>query len=223
MTKYRAPFSFIIIYIIINFFSFPQSIGQVPIEEFSINKTRSNSETEPLHESNGIIKKGFLVYENISLGFSIELPSDWKRTEEHCILESQGYIAKSSIINFQFMNKSEEIGFVGVSVNDYNFEGSIDTFVDIYSKQFPNIESKQVFTFAGLPAARFIINDGNNHRINQITTFANDKKYEINYPNATQSFSDLTLQSILNSFEIINNTKSNDVEQENSLKANELG
>jgi hypothetical protein len=95
--------------------------------------------------------------------------------------------------------------------------------MDSYSKASANIESKQVLTFAGLPAAYFIIDDGNNHRINQITTFANDKKYDITYPNATQSFSDSTLQAILNSFEITNNTKSNMMDQENSLKANELG
>jgi hypothetical protein len=206
-----------------NFFSFPHAIAQVPLEEYSMNKTCSNSEMEPLQENNDIIKNGFSVYENMSLGFKIQYPSDWKITQEHCVLESQGLIFSASIINLQYTTKSKEIGFVGVSISDNNFKGSIDTFIDIYSKQSPNIESKQTFTFAGLPAAKFIINDGNNNRLNQITTFANDKRYDITYPNATQSFSDLTLQSILNSFEIIDNTNSNNMDQENSLKANELG
>jgi hypothetical protein len=206
-----------------SFFTFPHAIAQVPLEEYSMNKTCSNSEIEPLRENNDIVKNGFLVYENMSLGFKIQYPSDWKITQEHCILESQGLLFRASIVNLQYSTNSKEIGFVGVSVNDNNFKGSIDTFVDIYSKQSPNIESKHTFTFAGLPAAKFIINDGNNNRLNQITTFANDKKYDITYPNATQWFSDSTLQSILNSFEITNNTESKEVDQENLLKGNELG
>jgi hypothetical protein len=202
-----------------NFFSLPQAISEIPLEEYAMNKTCSNSEIEPLQENSDTKKNGFLAYENVSLGFKIQYPSDWKRTEEHCILESQGLIFSASIINLQYTTKSKEIGFVGVSVIDSIFKGSIDTFVDIYSKQSANIEPKQTFTFAGFPAAKFIIND----RLNLITTFANDKKYDITYPNATQSFSDSTLQAILNSFEITNNTKSNKMDQENSLKANELG
>jgi hypothetical protein len=202
-----------------NFFSLPQAISQIPLEEYAMNKTCSNSEIEPLQENSDIKKNGFLAYENVSLGFKIQYPSDWKRTEEHCISESQGLIFSASIINLQYTTKSKEIGFVGVSVIDSNFKGSIDTFVDIYSKQSADIEPKQTFTFAGFPAAKFIIND----RLNLITTFANDKKYDITYPNSTQSFSDSTLQAILNSFEITNNTKSNKMDQENSLKANELG
>jgi hypothetical protein len=223
LTSYELAFSFIIIYIVTNFFSLPQAISQVPLEEYSMNKTCSNSEIEPSQVKSGIIENGFLTYENVSLGFKIQYPSDWKRMEQHCILESQGLIFSSSIINLQYTTKSKEIGFVGVSVNDNNFKGPIDAFVDIYSQQSANIEPKQTFTFAGLPAAKFIINDGNNNRLNLITTFANDKEYDITYPNATRSFSDSTLQAILNSFEITNNTKSNNMDQENSLKANELG
>jgi hypothetical protein len=40
--------------------------------------------------------------------------------------------------------------------------------------------------------AKFIINDESDHKINQITTFANDKTYDITYPNTTRWFSDST-------------------------------
>ena len=206
-----------------NFLSFPQSIAQIPAEEFSMKKTCANSEFEPVQENNDVKKNALLVYDNSSLGFSIQYPSDWKRTEEHCTLKAQGLIVLSSNINFLSTIKSKEVGFVGISITDNTFKGSIDTFANIYSKDLANIiELEQIFTFAGLPAAKFVIHDETNHKLNLITIFANDKKYDFTYPLASLGFSDTTIQSVLNSFEIINNTESYD-SQESTSEVDELG
>lgn len=188
-----------------------------------MEKTCVNSEFDPLQENNGIKKNGLLVYDNSSLGFRIQYPSDWKRTEEHCTLKAQGLIFLSSNINFLSTIKSKEVGFVGISINDNTFKGSIDTFADIYSRDLANIiELEQIFMFAGLPAAKFVIHDETNHKLNLITIFANDKKYDFTYPLASLGFSNTTIQSVLNSFEIINNTQSYD-SQESTSELNELG
>jgi hypothetical protein len=201
-----------------------KGMAQVPAEEFGIEKTCSNSESDPSFQTDyDPAKDKFLVYENSSLGFRIQHPSDWKRIEEHCILEAQGLIQSASTINLMSIPNSKEYGLVGISVGDFAFEGPIDTFIDVYSSDLGNIiKSKQAITFAGLPAAKFIINTGNNTELLQITTLAHDRKFDITTPIADW-ISNSTVSAILDSFEIISPSELNATDQADSLEINELG
>jgi hypothetical protein len=208
----------------LNFSYITQGVAQIPAEEFGIEKTCSESELDPSFQTDyDTAKDEFLTYENNSLGFRIQYPSDWKRIEEHCILEAQGLIQSASIINLMSIPNSKEYGLVGVSVGDFVFEGPIDTFINIYTKDFGNmIKSKQPITFAGLPAAKFVINTGNNTELLQITTLAHDRKYDITTPIA-EWIANSTVSTMLDSFEIISPSELNATDQADSLEINELG
>jgi hypothetical protein len=222
-SKYSLLCCVLIFCVTLNFSYITQGVAQIPAEEFGIEKTCSESELDPSFQADyNPAKDEFLTYENNSLGFRIQYPSDWKRIEEHCILEAQGLIQSASIINLMSTPNSKEYGSVGVSVGDFVFEGPIDTFIDIYTKDFGNmIKSKQPITFTGLPAAKFIINTGNNTELLQITTLAYDRKYDITMPIANW-IANSTISTMLDSFEIINPSELSTTDQD-SLEINELG
>ena len=178
--------------------------AQVPAQEFSLNKTCSHSETDPAqYRGSEFVPNNVTIYDNASLGFRIEYPADWKLSQDDCTLESQGFSQSSSILNFVSSSESKDSGLVGITVSDFIFTEPIDTFVNIYSEDFANIiKSKEVVTFAGLPAAKFILEEGDHDRL-LITTFANDRKYDITLP-IISWFSNSTIQSMLHSFQVIN-------------------
>lgn len=224
ITKLLSVCCVIIFCVLTNFSYLTKGMAQVPAEEFGIEKTCSNSELDPSFQTDyDPAKEEFLNYENSSLGFRMQYPADWKRIEEHCILEAQGLIQSASTINLMSTPNSKEYGLMGISVGDFVFEGPIDTFIDIYSNDFGNmIESKQAITFAGLPAAKFIINTGNNTELLQITTLAHDRKYDITTPIADW-IANSTVSTMLNSFEIISPSELNATDQTDSSEINELG
>lgn len=194
--------------------------AQIPAEEFSINQTCSHSETDPTQNATSkTATNNLLIYNNASLGFRIHYPPDWKLIQDDCILENQGLIQSSSILNFMSTPASKESGLFGVTVGDFIFNESIDTFVDVYSKDFADIiKSKEVITFTGLPAAKFVLKEGDHDRL-LLTTFANDRKYDITLP-LMPWFSNSTIQSMLNSFQVTN-LETNSTNQNDLL--NELG
>lgn len=194
--------------------------AQVPAKEFSLDKICSHSETHPAENMGSKnAANNLAIYKNASLGFRIQYPADWKLTQDDCILGNRGLSQSSSNLNFVSSSASKEYGLVGITVSDFILSRPINTFVDLYSKDFADIiKSKEIITFAGLPAAKFILKEGNHDRL-LITTFANNRKYDITYP-IVSWFSNSTIQSMLNSFQVMN-TETNSTNQNDLV--NELG
>jgi hypothetical protein len=227
-------FHLLIVYSMISLTSFPflQSIAQIPVEEFAMNQTCLDSDIKPYDEKeNGddertkAAEEEFLVYSNASLGFKIEYPKDWKGLEKHCILEAAGIIQTSSTFNFISTSNSSKPGLLGIMIGDFTTDLTMDEFVKVYSEEFSSIiESKEIITLSGQPSAKFIMNDGNNHKLVQITTFSNEKKYDITHPIASW-VSNTTLEHMIKSFEIIDNNDNNKntLDSKTISEANELG
>jgi hypothetical protein len=198
-------------------------LAQVPAEEFATDRTCSNSVMEPIEDKNpNTIENKYIIYDNSTLGFRIEYPSDWKRVEEHCLQQHQGFFQSASTINFQFTPQSKSQSFMGISVTDYNLNVPIEKFIDLFSSDLgKHIESKKIIMFNGKPAAKFIINV-NNIQLVQISTFSDERKYDITHP-ITSGFSNSTLQHMLDTFEMTNSDGSNSKENEELSESNELG
>jgi hypothetical protein len=94
----------------------------------------------------------------------------------------------------------------------------MDTFSNALGKY---IESKKVIMFNGKPATKVIINV-NNIQLVQISTFSDERKYDITYP-ITSGFSNSTLQHMLDTFEMTNSQASDSKENEGLSESNELG
>ena len=203
------------------YFPFFNSIAQVPMEEFAMNKTCS-AESELNHYEKEIDEKimvegeEFLIYNNASIGFKIEYPTDWKGVEQHCILEKVGFIQTVSTINFMSTPNSKEYGLLGIMVSDIPKKNSIDEWAKAYNEDFGSmIKSKEIITLDGKPSAKFIMTDGNNNTLVQIITVSNEKKYDINHPIASW-LSNSTMQHMIQSFEIIeDNVDKKDSDSEN--------
>jgi hypothetical protein len=202
---------------------FLQVLAQVPAEEFVIDRTCSNSVIEPIEDKNpNTIENKYIIYDNSTLGFRIEYPSDWKRVEEHCLQQAQGFFQSASIINFQFTPQSKSQGNLGISVTDYTINEPIEKSMDTFSNALGKyIESKKVIMFNGKPATKVIINV-NNIQLVQISTFSDERKYDITYP-ITSGFSNSTLQHMLDTFEMTNSQASDSKENEGLSESNELG
>jgi hypothetical protein len=210
---------------------FLQSIAQIPVEEFAVNQTCSDSDIKPYdtkekrdNEGTKAAEEEFLVYSNASLGFKVEYPKDWKGLEKHCILEAAGIIQTSSTFNFISTSNSSNPGLLGIVVGDFTTDLSMDEFVKVYSEEFSSIiESKEIINLDGQPSVKFIMNGGNNHKFIQITTFSNEKKYDITHPIASW-LSNTTLEHMIKSFEIIeDNNNKNTLDSKIISEANELG
>ena len=202
---------------------FLQVLAQVPSEEFAIDRTCSNSVIEPIEDKNpNTIGNKYIIYDNSTLGFRIEYPLDWKRVEEHCLQQAQGFFQSASIINFQFTPQSKSQSNMGISVTDNTLNVPIEKSMDALSNALGNyIESKKIIMFNGQPATKFIINV-NNIQMVQISTFSDEREYDITYP-ITIGFSNSTLQHMLDTFEITNSDGSNNKENEELSESNELG
>ena len=202
---------------------FLQILAQVPFEKFAKDRTCSNSVIEPIEDKNpNTIGNKYIIYDNSTLGFRIEYPLDWKRVEEHCLQQHQGFFQSTSTINFQFTPQSKSQSFMGISVMDNNLKVSIEKFMNLLSSDLGKyIESKKIIMFNEQPAAKFIINV-NNIQLVQISTFSDEREYDITYP-ITSGFSNSTLQHMLDTFEIPNSDGSNNKENEELSESNELG
>ena len=226
-------FHLLIAYSMISLTSLPflQSIAQIPVEEFAVNQTCSDSDIKAYdtkenrdNEGTKAAEEEFLVYSNASLGFKVEYPKDWKGLEKHCILEAAGIIQTSSTFNFISTSNSSNPGLLGIVVGDFTTDLSMDEFVKVYSEEFSSIiESKEIITLDGQPSVKFIMNGGNNYKFIQITTFSNEKKYDITHPIASW-LSNTTLEHMIKSFEIIeDNNNKNTLDSKIISEANELG
>jgi len=201
--------------------------AQVPAEEFGITPTCSETEVHPsANDKNTSLptdekgKEEYVIYGNASLGYKIEYPKDWKGIQTHCLLESGGLIQASSIINFISTPNSSKNGLLGITVADFSTRSSIDEFVKVYTQDFGSmIESKDIIMLDGKPSAKFIINLGNDNKLEQITILSNDKRYDITHP-ISSSISNSTIQYMINSFEIFDNEALN---SENISELDELG
>ena len=195
--------------------------------QFGITPTCSDTEIQPSkkEKDKSLItdekrKEDFFIYDNTSLGFKIEYPKDWIGIQTNCLLEGGGMIQSSSIINFMSTQNSSKNGLLGITVADYSTGLSIDEFVKVYKEDFGNmIESTEIILLDERPAAKFIINTGNNTKLTQITILSNDKKYDITYP-LSNSISNSTIQHMIQSFEIVSKDTLN---SEVISEANELG
>lgn len=233
--KYQSIFLILITYLLVmlaaavtsSFFSLLQLNAQVPAEEFGITKTCSETEIQPsLNDKSKslITDKGaeqeFFIYSNTSLGYTIEYPNDWKGTETNCILEASGIIQTSSIINFMSTPNSSNNGLLGIAVDDFPTDLSIEELVTVFSEDFGNvIESKEIIMLDEKPSAKFTINAGNDNKLTQITILSNDKKYDITYP-IKNWISNSTIQYMIHSFKILDKGVLNSKEISES---NELG
>ena len=230
----RYLFHLLIAFSMTSIISFPflQSIAQIPAEEFAINQTCSDSDIKPSNEKeNGgdertkLAEEEFLIYSNASLGFKIEYPKDWKGLEKHCILEAAGIIQTSSTFNFISTSNSSKPGLLGIMIGDFTTDITLDEFVKVYSDEFSRlIESTEIITLDGQRSVKFIMNDGNNHKFIQITTFSKEKKYDITHPIASW-LSNTTLEHMIGSFEIIDDdyNNKNTLDSKKISEANELG
>lgn len=211
----------------ISIFPLLQLNAQVTTEKFGITPTCSESKIhfpEKDNDQNSVSdeqgKNEFFIYGNASLGYKIEYPKDWKGLQTHCLLEGSGMIQTSSIVNFKATENSSKNGLLGITVVDGIPWNSLDEFLKAYSKDFSSvIESKEFIMIDGKPSVKFIINLGNDIKLEQITIISEDKRYDITHP-ISKLMSTSTLQYMINSFEILDNEAIN---SENISELDELG
>ena len=201
--------------------------AQVPAEEFGITPTCSETEIHVAEKDKDKIpitgekgKDEFFIYGNTSLGYKIEYPIDWKGIQTHCLLEGGGMIQTSSIVDFKATENSSKNGLLGVTVVDDTPWSSIDEFIKAYTEDFSSvIESKEMIMVDGKPSVKFIINLGNDIKLEQITILSNDNRYDITHP-ISSSISNSTIQYMINSFKIFDDEALN---SENITELDELG
>lgn len=201
--------------------------AQVPAQEFGITPTCSETEIHVAEKNKGqnsdTSEKGkdlFFIYGNASLGYKIEYPKDWKGLQTLCLLEGGGLIQTGSIVDFKATENSSKNGSLGITVADDIPWNSLDEFLKAYTKDFSSvIESKEIIMIDGKPSVKFIINLGNDIKLEQITILSDDKRYDITHP-ILSSISNSTIQYMINSFEIFDKGESN---SENISELDELG
>jgi hypothetical protein len=201
--------------------------AQVPTEQFGITPTCSETEIHvsekdknksPITGEKG--KDGFFIYGNASLGYKIEYPKDWKGIQTHCLLKGAGLIQTGSIIDFKASENSSKNGSLGITVKDDIPWSSIDEFIKAYTEDFSSvIESKEMIMIDGKSSVKFMINLGNDIKLEQITILSNDKRYDITHP-ISSSISNSTIQYMINSFKIFDDEALN---SENITELDELG
>lgn len=201
--------SYILIFLPIIYFSNHIAIGQneehsLPtFEEFLKASTCSKSLLSPANETyDGDVPDR--IYENSSLGFRIQYPSDWQLEEQFCTAEHQEFVQDSATVNIQSTPSSKESGSVFITIT-YDQSVPLNDHVISLTKMstmMPDlkISDPQPINFKGIPAYHLIITRGG-YSFNEIIMDVNGYRYNINSPMA-DFVSSSAIQKVIDSFSV---------------------
>jgi len=203
--------SFILIFLPVMYFSNHIAIGQneeqrLPtFEEFLKGSTCSKSLLSPANEAyERDVPVPVRVYENSSLGFRIQYPSDWQLEEQFCTAEHQEFVQDSAMVNIQSTPNSKEPGSVFITITFDQTVPLNDHVISLtkMSTMMPDlkISDPQPINFKGIPAYHLIITRGG-YSFNEIIMDVNGYRYNINSPMA-DFVSSSAIQKVIDSFSV---------------------
>jgi hypothetical protein len=188
-----------------------------------------NSSSTPSNYTGNI---GFSTYKNDTMGFKIQYPVGWIKSEsESKHTECQGSVcinADFQRVNFQTplkpALKSYNYGNFGIilfiSSKPMSYQDWLTWTLPMLTKNAPsegfNVTESKESSLAGIPAYKLVTSKGN-AIITTWTMIQNKKEYTLTYTTIKNSLAIPIIQHMLNSFELINAVNSN------SSLINELG